>query len=57
LYLFGHPIVAHEHARVAQAAALPLNDQPPKRIAGGLNELGPRVIEKLCCAVMLRQRR
>ena len=56
LHLLRDPIVAHDRPRVAQAAALPLNEKAPKSFAGVVDELGPRLTSGSHMAVIFEQR-
>jgi|SRR6516225_9932629 len=55
LHLLRNPIVAHHRSGVTQAAAFPLDDEAPQRIAGIRNQRSPHLGRGLPIAVVLAE--
>src|SRR6516164_3004224 len=55
LHLLRNPIVAHHRSGVTQAAAFPLDDEAPQRIAGIRNQRSPHLGRVLPIAVVLAE--
>jgi len=53
LHLLRNPIIAHHRSWVAQAAAFPLDDKTPKRVAGVRNQRPTPLVSVSPVAVVL----
>ena len=57
LHFFGDPVIAHDRARVTQAAAFALDDKAPQGLARCGDQFSTRVIGGLAVPIVRRQRR
>jgi hypothetical protein len=57
LHFLRNPVIAHHRARVTQAAAFPLDDEAPQRLARIRDQFSACIVRSLAVPVMLPQSR
>jgi hypothetical protein len=57
LHFLWDAVIAHDRTGIAETTALPLNNKAPERLAGILDEPGPRIASRLLITIMVEQRR